>query len=90
MKFEDVLPAFREGKKIRRKSWNPEVYFAYALTPETILEDDWEVVEEPKKPMVFEGALFLDSNGYSTPIYDSLIRYISIGKKYRITVEEME
>lgn len=26
MKFEDVLSAFREGKKIRRKFWNIQEY----------------------------------------------------------------
>ena len=26
MKFEEVLPALRKGKKIRRKSWKPEEY----------------------------------------------------------------
>ena len=26
MKFEEVLPAFREGKKIRRKFWSNEAY----------------------------------------------------------------
>ena len=27
MKFEEVLPALREGKKVRRKSWREDTYF---------------------------------------------------------------
>ena len=63
MKFEEVLPALREGKKIKRKSMpcgyfhinekNHVVYGKgnfYSVGLETnILQDDWEIVEEKKK-----------------------------------------
>lgn len=53
MKFEEVLPALKEGKKIRRKSWPPEEYMRLR---EKVLNqkdaftcDDWEIVKEKKK-----------------------------------------
>ena len=57
MKFEEVLPALREGKKIRRKCMRPDRYHIfdeigqlYTFGVEAdILQNDWEVVEEKKK-----------------------------------------
>ena len=62
MKFEEVLPALKEGKKIRRKC-RPNRYYhiennhivneigdLYTFGVEAdILQDDWEVVKETKK-----------------------------------------
>ena len=65
MKFEEVLPALREGKKIKRKYWG-ENYIKrdfrflvgqiigqdsviYALTILELEADDWEIIKEPKK-----------------------------------------
>jgi len=48
MKFEEVLPALREGKKIRRKEIN-EAFDAKDrgfLTITSFLSEDWEVVQE--------------------------------------------
>lgn len=58
--LEELLPEFRKGAKIRRRCWKPEcflfikdslifdyedcVYTSYATS---ILEDDWELYEEP-------------------------------------------
>ena len=62
MKFEEVLPALRDGKKIRRKAWY-EKYFIYCeglsvykedgvnycfMGCDQLLCDDWEVFEEPE------------------------------------------
>ena len=61
MKFEEVLPALREGKKIRRKCL-PNRYYSivnnhiydeigqlYTFGVEAdILQNDWEIVEETK------------------------------------------
>ena len=62
MKFEEVLPALRDGKKIRRKEWF-EKYFIYReglsvykedgvnycfMGCDQLLCDDWEVFEEPE------------------------------------------
>lgn len=63
MKFEEVLPALREGKKIRRKCMRDGRYYRidnnhifdeigqlYTFGVEAdILQNDWEIVEEKKK-----------------------------------------
>lgn len=57
MKFEEVLPALREGKKIRRKEWQKTHYYigsrfcdvGYELSLTDLLADDWEIVKEKKK-----------------------------------------
>lgn len=109
MKFEEVLPAFREGKKIRRGGWPELTVFTKvrsmgdvgALDSCDIYANDWEVVEEPKKPMVFEGVV---SYGYCSddgrpdrPAYsDSFDRFIlaivhpcKYKKWLKVTVEEL-
>lgn len=63
MKFEEVLPALREGKKIRRKSWG-RVHSFIIIKDDSLVDDyrcnvviyaydlkadDWEIVEEKKK-----------------------------------------
>lgn len=62
MKFEEVLPALREGKEIRRKCM-PDKYYhidnnhiydnigqLYTFGVEAdILQEDWEIVKEKKK-----------------------------------------
>lgn len=67
MKFEEVLPALREGKKIRIKGWKEiqyiykpknendlraEDYKAVNLSWKDFFSDDWEIVEELKKVKV--------------------------------------
>lgn len=54
MKFEEVLPALREGKKIIRKVWHPIEELSSNMEKETVkisdlLADDWEVVKTTKK-----------------------------------------
>lgn len=63
MKFEEVLPALREGKKIRRKSWG-RVRSFIIIKDDSLVDDyrcnvviyaydlkadDWEIVKEKKK-----------------------------------------
>ena len=63
MKFEEVLPALREGKKIRRKIWGRERSFI-VIKDDSLVDNlgrdvaiytyglkaiDWEIVEEKKK-----------------------------------------
>lgn len=52
MKFEEVLPAFQAGKKIRRKDWEPHRYICLkdedSLLIYHILKNDWEIIEEPE------------------------------------------
>ena len=65
MKFEEVLPALREGKKIGRKKWNKGYYYEMTYKYghnvivdnhgeakedwENLLATDWEIVKETKK-----------------------------------------
>lgn len=65
MKFEEVLPSLRQGKKIRRTSWGKDILVelllgkilvqgvdimqTYDLDNDDILGDDWEIVKEKKK-----------------------------------------
>ena len=64
MRFEEVLPALREGKKIRRKEWEEieyiykpknenelrtEDYHVVNLSWEDFFSDNWEIVKEKKK-----------------------------------------
>lgn len=64
MKFEEVLPALKEGKKIRVKEWKEieyiykpeneddiraEDYKAVNLSFGDIFSDNWEIVKETKK-----------------------------------------
>ena len=49
MKFEEILPALREGKKIRRKSWQEGEY----------LKIDGEYLERKDRALL-ERRLFID------------------------------
>ena len=54
MKFEEVLPALREGKKKIKKVWHPIEELSSNMQKETVkisdlLADDWEIVKESKK-----------------------------------------
>jgi hypothetical protein len=53
MKFEEVLPEIRKGRKARRKDY-PAAYLVNSdkyrlLTVEDVFANDWELVPEPKK-----------------------------------------
>lgn len=59
MKFEEVLPALRAGKKVKKRGWKEDFIFkspfreeivfddwkACNLSWEDLLADDWEVVK---------------------------------------------
>lgn len=62
MKLEEVLPALREGKKIRAKGWRPECYIMcnkdefidergheFGFMTIGHLKADWEIVPEPTR-----------------------------------------
>ena len=53
MKFEEVLPALREGKEIGRASSKLKITFTkgeyFRLDSVDLLSDDWGIVEKPKK-----------------------------------------
>ena len=46
MKFEEVLPALRGGKEVRRDGVPWKIDAGSDINLEHILADDWEVVEE--------------------------------------------
>ena len=61
MKFEEVLPALRDGRKIRRRVWLDADYIYirdgsivdndgdfFEIDFSITLNDDWEIIEEPK------------------------------------------
>lgn len=60
MKLEEVLPAFRDDRKIRRKRWaEPKFLQAWQgptvqLSVEDILTDDWEIMEEFEEVEVWD------------------------------------
>lgn len=63
MKFEEILPALRNGKKIRRKEWPGEIFISQnrkimqvaTLYVSSLFADDWEIVEETPLPCPFCG-----------------------------------
>ena len=102
MKFEEALKLLREGKKIRRSCWRKNVYFVktkngattyidgeefiYRININTILENDWELYEEPildKKEKEYLSAVikpfkveFIQKNTYKT--FDNCREWIFI------------
>jgi hypothetical protein len=61
MKFEDVLPALRAGKRVRRSAWSKGddvVHSASCDLPmASIITDDWEIVKEKAKKTVWVNVL---------------------------------
>lgn len=62
MKLEDVLPALREGKRIRRNKWDDDLWVrlqdaglvddsaeSFEFNGTHTLADDWEIVPEPTR-----------------------------------------
>ena len=63
MKFEEIIPALREGKKIRRRGWVKDAYISigidgsvcdqnneiFPLVLNDFKSEFWEIVEEHKK-----------------------------------------
>lgn len=79
MRFEEIMGALREGKKVRRKQWSKSLYL-YRISEHTysceydfelkqkirfvdILNDDWEIFEEPKKKVKYYPVLVKGENG---------------------------
>lgn len=60
MKIEEVLPAYREGGRIKRSLWGRGVRFNECdrLTYRDVIADDWEIVEEPKSPKLMAPCIF--------------------------------
>jgi hypothetical protein len=52
MKFEEVLPALRAGKKVKLACWGSVTYVdlrSGGLTMKCLIADDWEIVPEPTR-----------------------------------------
>jgi hypothetical protein len=71
MKFEEVLPALRAGKKVRRKSWKEHLIFRFnlgclvTLTNIDLVADDWEVVKEKVKKTMWVVVCYNGISGYA-------------------------
>lgn len=76
MKLEQVLPALREGKRIRAKGWRPECHimrnkdefidergYEFGFMTMGHLDADWEIVAEYREPKRFEAWVNLYSDG---------------------------
>jgi hypothetical protein len=101
MRFEEILPALREGKKVRRTSWPITDTLAevagepdsYTIGSNDLFSDDWEILEEKREPMRFS----LDVGaGVTTGLDDTTVGAIMFddyrlrpGANYRVTVEEL-
>ena len=84
MKLEDVLPAFREGKRIRRKEWIPGVSRHRTdggMSDRLVLDDfdlegdDWEVVGEAEIDYRTHNP---ENNGYLS--LKEAVRYLKAGR----------
>jgi hypothetical protein len=62
VKFEEVLPAFRKGRKIRRKGWHEKSVFDTAsfIYSGDFLKEDWETVKE--KVPHYHGLIKIQTN----------------------------
>ena len=65
MRFEEILPALREGKKVRRKDWSTMVCWTLKapdgrltmgwpsgepnVSFENLAAEDWEIIQEPER-----------------------------------------
>jgi hypothetical protein len=77
MKFEEVLPALRAGKKVRRAAWSTRDYIVNTascdLTMTSIIADDWEIMPEKVKKTVWVN-VFQGQHGFVTDgIHDSRV-----------------
>lgn len=88
MKFEEVLPALRAGKIVRRVDgiaiqYSDEALWfgahAASLSGRSLMADDWEVVEQPspfhfadKKMNWRDACLYADNKGMRLPTSDEL------------------
>ena len=70
MKFEEIIPALRAGKKVKQKHWkdvylhinssglcelsgrNADHTLLYCKISSLLENDDWEIIEEPKKATI--------------------------------------
>jgi len=77
MRLEEVLPAHRAGKDVRRKKWNGRDRLlggkpgcpGETLFIEDVLADDWEVVEPKHKACPFcggEAKVLRSDDGWSS------------------------
>jgi hypothetical protein len=73
MKFEEVLPALRAGKKVQHKDWKSKLDFSISLesTPSTllilgeVLSNDWEIVKDKVKKTVWVN-VYQGQHGFAT------------------------
>jgi len=100
MKFEEILPHLRAGKKVRRKMWKEHIQ-SIDLTDDSrllfkidTLKDDWEVIEEPKpkkKKVKLYAYISKDILRYKNCLYDiNFIASKDYGSSAFIAVPELD
>lgn len=93
MKFEDVLPAFREGKKIQRKTRSIQLHRSESestyFTINGILADDWEIEEETPLPCPFCGDN-ATHNGQNLRVFCQNTKCHAAGPESRFKTEAIE
>ena len=69
MTFNEILPQFKDGKKIRRREWNDNVYFVKDDGPFVCMRaENWRELARVGK----------DRFIYKEPVADTLLRKYSI------------
>ena len=87
--FEEILPALRAGKKVRRQEWQEDSYVKahevmvkwddgqdLVLSVPGLNSDDWEIVPEPKRVAIYllKSTMFGDRGDW----YESILE---VGKQ---------
>ncbi len=70
LKFEDILPSIREGKKARMVDWDDPMY-AYIQQIRTQEFEDKKIMSQPFIAMFFDNGGLMP-HPYSYPSYDIL------------------
>jgi hypothetical protein len=67
MKFEEVLPALREGKRVKRSSIRGWIKLGVSdncnFELQYFLTDDWEIEPEPKSPKLLACFVYINNDG---------------------------
>lgn len=96
MKLEEILPEIKKGRKFRRKCWEKGVWTKMLengflesnsleccgiyLHPADIMDDNWELVPEPKKYSCYIG-LFDDGGSVTSDTEDDVHKYVRLYKE---------
>jgi hypothetical protein len=95
MKFNEILPLMTLGRRVRRASWNPEVWLGkldneemVEANPHDLVAADWEIVpEEPSRLAEKCATLELENKGLRETVakYKSRWLYLRNGIRGMLT-----